>query len=158
MRDFEWSETCRAVSGGCNAYARSPSYFKGDFVPPEDLSAVAEAGSGSADEAEEDWEWDAQGLQDDIREFELMQDMLHRRTSAPPASLAKSILSSLGWTNAGEDAGWSASWAGVRGQRRETHQRRENPSRLHEIALLLDSSDPSVKPATIAPDLFTGPA
>lgn len=38
-RDFQRSQSCEQLSGGCNAFARK-SYRRGEDVPPEDLSAI----------------------------------------------------------------------------------------------------------------------
>lgn len=39
-RDFRWSASCSALSGGCNPVVREKSYRKGEDVPPEDLDEV----------------------------------------------------------------------------------------------------------------------
>lgn len=39
-RDFRWSASCSALSGGCNPVVRDKAYRKGEDVPPEDLNDV----------------------------------------------------------------------------------------------------------------------
>jgi hypothetical protein len=39
-RDFRFSASCSALSGGCNPVVREKSYRKGEDVPPEDLNEV----------------------------------------------------------------------------------------------------------------------
>lgn len=42
-RDFMWSESCHSLSGSCNPHAKSVSYRKGKYVPPEDLGEISKA-------------------------------------------------------------------------------------------------------------------
>lgn len=55
-RDVVRSQTCDALSGGCAPFAQAPSYRRGDFVPPEELTRVAAALASERPEAEDQWE------------------------------------------------------------------------------------------------------
>jgi len=53
-RDFQWSASCGALSGGCNSSANAGSYRKGQDVPPEDLKEVWKAVHEKSADEEED--------------------------------------------------------------------------------------------------------
>lgn len=78
-RDFSWSRSCHALSGGCNPASALAHYSRGDFVAPETLNGVYERVEQDDEDAlevedDEDLDWLDEDWDDYTEEEERMAD------------------------------------------------------------------------------------